>query len=609
MFEHGTRVDIRDLFGSMPVRVKHRAILFTDRADVEREFKSLIRMVTALLLAWPSAVAVSLSEIETGKEVYLRAPDVLDHTTRTCRLFAQALLGDSSEVESWVPISASAGQLSVNGCISTIPVASRKSQFISLGIQPVDADHGANILFEEINKVFSASSFGLADDEVAARQTTPSKAIQGKARKAIEKWPMFYLQLQFNDDQPMDASDCLSRDGTMSAVIDLVRAVCYGFLKKYNLRPRKFKQRQPQPATPKELDQTWEGETLTHRPAGSQMNVSSGREESPFDSWSRIKVGHRTATPAETKLPKADNQLKERLIGSEGQVLRRPFEDVSNATESATNSSNVGSDGTVQELSSDWLQTILQTWKNPVFEATETPVARLDDNEDIRMQHAPNDAFNVTGTSLSARISRESLAQAEIIAQVDSKFILIKLPLDQNFMAASQKTLSRALFLVDQHAADERCRLEELMADYFELRDGIWIAAVEALEEPIVIAVSEKEGEMLQALTQYFRAWAIVYEVSSRSNSFLAGDQTSNVTISALPPSILERCCGEPRLLAELLRNEAWSSEEGSNSTKYTTQGRSATKPSFRGCPQGILDMLHSRSCRSMFLSHPLLGL
>ena len=41
-FDHGTRVDIRDLFGAMPVRVKHRAALFAERADVEKEFRELI---------------------------------------------------------------------------------------------------------------------------------------------------------------------------------------------------------------------------------------------------------------------------------------------------------------------------------------------------------------------------------------------------------------------------------------------------------------------------------------------------------------------------------------------------------------------------------------
>ena len=50
-FDHGTRVDIRDLFGAMPVRVKHRAALFAERADVEKEFRELIRKVTALLVA------------------------------------------------------------------------------------------------------------------------------------------------------------------------------------------------------------------------------------------------------------------------------------------------------------------------------------------------------------------------------------------------------------------------------------------------------------------------------------------------------------------------------------------------------------------------------
>lgn len=36
-FDHGTRVSIRSLFGSMPVRVKHRASMFSERSAVDKE--------------------------------------------------------------------------------------------------------------------------------------------------------------------------------------------------------------------------------------------------------------------------------------------------------------------------------------------------------------------------------------------------------------------------------------------------------------------------------------------------------------------------------------------------------------------------------------------
>ena len=610
----------------MPVRVKHRAALFAERADVEKEFRELIRKVTALLVAWPSSVSVSLLELKTGKEVRLQAPEDSDYASRVSRLYTQAGLADSSEVDSWVPISASAGPVSIEGCISTIPVASRKAQIISLGIQPAGEDYGAGILFDEINKIFNASSFAL-DDEHDAEQFSPSKDARWRARKSIEKWPMFYIRLELRDGEELYGDDCLSRAGSLSAVVDLIRAVCYGFLKKHNMRPRKVKLQTSSTITPvNESGRTSEGNSRQSsqspsRPLSGQVDELTGRIETPFDNWNRVKVGHRTITPNNSKCTQfpprvtVDLRSQGRLIGDGGKISRRPFEDASAPTKmyGADHSTHQAIDQGSPEKESvnpgaGWLQDMLQSWQNPVFEPTETPVAQLHGQGAFGMKEAQDQVLNATKTGLSTRVSRASLSRAEVIAQVDNKFILIKLPLDDDSEAITPTKHPRALFMVDQHAADERCRLEELMSDYFVQEDGLWGAAVETLEEPITFEVPAKECEILEQLKRHFTAWGVVYHVTLPSRPSAESD-TSMVAVIGLPPSILERCRGEPRLLIDLLRQEAWKFDDRSASTRYSTRLKSLTKPSFHTCPRGILDLLHSRSCRSKLLPrrfHPL---
>ncbi|KAK5997749.1 DNA mismatch repair protein MutL [Cladobotryum mycophilum] len=162
-FENGTRVAVHNLFGSMPVRVKHRATLFSDRSGIDKEWGRLVHDVIALLIAWPTDVSVLLREMKEQRELRLRSSDVVNLATRTSRLLIQASLAESFGIESWVPVSASAGHIVIKGCICLDPVATRRSQFISLGILPILNEYGNNVLYEEVNKVFKNSSFGVVE--------------------------------------------------------------------------------------------------------------------------------------------------------------------------------------------------------------------------------------------------------------------------------------------------------------------------------------------------------------------------------------------------------------------------------------------------------------
>ena len=62
-FNHGTRVTVQDLFGSMPVRVKQRAIVAEKHRGWSREWEELKRDAVMLILSWPSCVAVDRKSV------------------------------------------------------------------------------------------------------------------------------------------------------------------------------------------------------------------------------------------------------------------------------------------------------------------------------------------------------------------------------------------------------------------------------------------------------------------------------------------------------------------------------------------------------------------
>ncbi|KAK7229201.1 hypothetical protein V2G26_001371 [Clonostachys chloroleuca] len=219
--------------------------------------------------------------------------------------------------------------------------------------------------------------------------------------------------------------------------------------------------------------------------------------------------------------------------------------------------------------------------------------------------------------SLAGRVSKLALQEAEIISQVDGKFILVKLPLE-NASGECRKLGSSALVVLDQHAVDERCQLESLMADFFAPSSGtcdVLEARTEMLDTPLLFEISKEEGQMLAQNVAYFSAWGISMEMEPNAvartvDGGQVREDSSFMAVTSLPPSIIARCRSEPRLIIDLLRKESWDRVERGQSALPTFSRSSTSNPisNFHGCPRGILELLHSRSCRSAIMFNDVLS-
>ncbi|CAJ2510811.1 Uu.00g064360.m01.CDS01 [Anthostomella pinea] len=355
-FPCGTRVTVQDLFGSMPVRVKQR-VIDVERGTNLKNWEFLKRAVVALLLAWPGAVSVSIRESGNQWSASLRSAATASHnlgrkdndiTSRVSRLLYQAQFSDDSTSEAWVPLRASVGELSVLGAVSLFPVATRRFQFISIGVQPVPNEHGSNVLYEEINRLFANSSFGfeeessdLNEDEQKRRAKDRRYKADGftgqelKGRKCVDRWPMFSIKINLEEqvsrlgpdvDQVLD-----ERQESLKSIVDLLKAVVYEFLKKHHFRPKHFRpnnkslssraesrdsqdQTLSRSTTPKigrenvlsVGSQKATGRQRTGDLASTRLNIASDRDSrprpgSPFDLWTRIISGQPQAPLVDIK--------------------------------------------------------------------------------------------------------------------------------------------------------------------------------------------------------------------------------------------------------------------------------------------------------------------
>ncbi|KAJ5176359.1 uncharacterized protein N7482_002236 [Penicillium canariense] len=279
--------------------------------------------------------------------------------------------------------------------------------------------------------------------------------------------------------------------------------------------------------------------------------------------------------------------------------------------------------------SSLWVDNLLDGWDNPIFARTEMSVPNLDAGLDclhdtVLSPRCHEDVGFLDSTQIAkfrGKLRRQSLATATIIAQVDQKFILVKFR-TMHAQAPAGDDSGEVLVLIDQHAADERCRVEQLFKDMFISPGSLhqWDQVHTAEIDPITFGISSTEAALFRKYSYFFGGWGIDYSLTEK------GESGVTVHVNTLPTLIAERCRLEPSLIVDLLRREIWTSEEEDGKPLGSKRalrnfsfghdfddeeassdriGATAAHPwvqKMSGCPQGVLDILNSRACRGAIM-------
>jgi DNA mismatch repair protein MLH3 len=220
----------------------------------------------------------------------------------------------------------------------------------------------------------------------------------------------------------------------------------------------------------------------------------------------------------------------------------------------------------------------------------------------------------------ATKLSKEGLKHAKLVAQVDKKYILVKIPHGDAQFLENEGEQREMLVLIDQHAMDERVKVEELFDQLCQVnteeqafQSGLGLRSrinCTLLSPPLIFEVTAKEAEMLREYAAHFADWGILYNIESTPTLGKSTNQTA-VKVETLSPVIAVRLMFEPKLLISLLRSEIWKlSEIGMTSEtrrvplldEQVAGAGSKEKIWLKRigyCPRGIVDMVHSRACRS----------
>ena len=664
---HGTKVVVRNLFGNMPVRVKQRVVEFADGAKQgEKEIESLKKHITALLIAWPRRVTCTLAVGESKKH-RLNIHSMMSQTSQgpsphngedlvpkaawsmqldltwIVSVLRQANYVDPDDKNTWLKTSARTSAVTIKGVMSTTPAPTKYVQFISLGLRPIIGVTGVNALYDEINSLFAASSFGNAEVYDDLKETKHSKDRRFKhdgftskelrgGGKGIDRWPMFFIRIDLNNDNDLGK---LERENVLASILKVIKAMVQGFLKDNHFRPRVRPQRNRNPTynrspalqrhnTVPDTFRTWsriKSSRSYHStaPALKAPNVSetvgdpTTRSSTPIPSeqGSAVPEDHPPA-PAEDKdsiirwtdpITKATILINARtgMACKQNVATQRPITAPASLSTMPRISDRRLSLRPMSRLSNtragSWASDFLSKWKNPVFATTESAIPQIPNETNTepsnlslqRHDHqcGTNTTFRVPSDTNSLRLSKEALAKCHVISQVDQKFILATLPTDH----------SHSLVLIDQHAADERVRVESLIEE-LHTQPSI------ALEKPLCFELPVREGNLLGDKMQYLHQFAIKYTIAS--SSILKGNMPSarcTVNVTALPPVIAERCRLQPSILLNLLRSIAWSETAIFSNPPPHSADPSAIATTARPMPpKELLDIINSRACRSAIM-------
>ncbi|KAF9885331.1 DNA mismatch repair protein [Aspergillus nanangensis] len=710
---HGTSVTVNDLFGNMPVRVKNRALVLQKPDEPDRQWDSLRQLLVSLVIANNGFSKLVLSDAGKDRKLTIRprSSPLTPHgeldIQRISSVLSQAGLTDLQTADSWDTVSASVADLSIHAAICLMPSPTKKVQFISVGANPLVPRNNANLLYSEINRIFSSSDFGNLGSlplRASIPQQVSGPGPQPKAlTKTINKWPMFFLRINMGDSAVNEDEIPPESEKSIQRIVDLLTTMITAFLAQHDLSPRTARGKEPIPRKLADTDDNTKSDNALERPKsipgveetlGRNLRLPSFIRSKPkapwsFENWSRIKSA-KGPFSTESSLPRRNASIyqdddvsqqrtaeshpvegppwpasrisegsRSRVVGKfneptivnagnnddlkvdasthwtdpytgrthlinsrTGQsidtTIHRTEEHYRRPHSTGSLSSSISKDHIINRPKSAilkntqnvWVENLLKRWDNPVFSRSEQAInvigiganesTSTTDRGYCNVLSDPYGSDTLGLTHFRGKLRKQDLTTIEIIAQVDRKFILAKI-------RASLESGS-ALILIDQHAADERCRVEKLFHDLVDSEDCLGRVQTLSLD-PIVFHIVGGEASLFERYKQFFGSWGVDYIVKQNTTN-----RDAAISVHTLPPLVAERCRAEPNLVVDLIRGEIWKREEdgrGPNDKSFVggfggmEDGHWVAR--MNGCPQGIVDQLNSRACRTAVMFNDLL--
>ncbi|XP_009278990.1 PREDICTED: DNA mismatch repair protein Mlh3 isoform X1 [Aptenodytes forsteri] len=179
------------------------------------------------------------------------------------------------------------------------------------------------------------------------------------------------------------------------------------------------------------------------------------------------------------------------------------------------------------------LQSLLLEWDNPVF----VPCPEI--AVDVTSSQADNLAVKIHNILYPYRFTKDMVHSMQVLQQVDNKFIACLIN-TRNEM--DKRADGNLLILVDQHAAHERIRLEQLIADSYEKEAaacGKKKLLSSSISPPLEIEVTEEQRRFLRCCYKNLEDLGLELSFSETNSSL--------ILVRKVPLCFIEREANELR--------------------------------------------------------------
>lgn len=200
------------------------------------------------------------------------------------------------------------------------------------------------------------------------------------------------------------------------------------------------------------------------------------------------------------------------------------------------------------------------------------------------------------------------LAEAQIVSQVDSKYIICLCPI-----SGKEHVEQHALIAIDQHAADERVRFEQILSDYVAARrqynhhksssdKEARHPASRQLKAPVSISLPLSEADRLLAEDSGVRNVMEWWGLQITDAAGLEGDGSteSTVVVTHVPEPVADRLRVEKNTLASVVLGFLDKLPEGTAVSDESVQGDWMT--ALRHLPPRLMDLFKSKACRGAIM-------
>ncbi|KAI0751023.1 hypothetical protein C8Q80DRAFT_1099789 [Daedaleopsis nitida] len=674
----GTVVSVRDAFYNLPIRRR-------SHPTPSRTVELIKRDMETLALVFPS-VSFSLDSTQKGKQAsdkirvltIPKARCLIISTSSSLSVFRH--LYGKSLAKYIEEVNASQGVMQMNGFISLVGAHSKAYQFLYVNRHPLDACD----LHRSIDIVFAHSSFNKHAYDESGPTSAPRPGLRRSPRKTDKK-PVYLLNLTIPPGQvdncvdPKKTAVQLQDSASVSAfLISIVEDV----LVKHGFLSTRDNKSQLDPGTPSPRKRR----KIVHTALPKNPSITAHLTVAPTTSEDHPVLIHGG------QAHRSPNMREEEVVvgQSEGDVVwtdpmtgetfvidaRTGSSHPQHApTAAATHSSAAPIESTRRTLNTRTAAIAAQTppWLAAALEANEsyklaerriptvTSFADRSLQAQPRVHQSPCEGPHSTerhadheqhspitwDPSRLARLSRDDLRTARVLGQVDRKFIACILR--PRAPAADEFHLARphALVLIDQHAADERVRVERFLQEICEgflahsapgeqdqggnggHADGVQTRAV---DPPVHVLLTKAEAQRIassQDVRSAFARWGVRFapEVALACKAPRAGTgggrmqeedgevEYVQVTVASVPEVVADKLLSGYELRDLLKGVIAKLDTDGVESVLHTSASQSGTRgtagwqKAMRWCPQELVDLVNSKACRGAIMFNDTLTL